>query len=46
MGIDDDDYVVPPVCKACSNEVFEEGDKDDISEVYAAIQAKSGRYEN
>jgi hypothetical protein len=38
--------VKPLICKACSSEVFDEGDKTDISKIYAAIQAKSGRYEN
>jgi hypothetical protein len=27
-------------------ELFEVGDRADISEIYAAIQAKSGRYIN
>lgn len=44
--MEDDDYVVPLICKSCCNEVFEEGDKTDISEIYAVIQAKSGRCEN
>lgn len=46
MGIEDDDYEVPLICKACCNEVFEEGDKVDISKAYEVIQAKSGKYEN
>jgi hypothetical protein len=46
VGIEDGDYVAPLICKSCCNEVFEEGDKTDISEIYAAIQAKTGRYEN
>jgi hypothetical protein len=41
VGIDDDDYVVPLIFKSCSNEVFEEGDKVDISKAYAVIQAKT-----
>lgn len=46
VNIVDDDYEVPLICKSCCNEVFEEGDKVDISKAYAVIQAKSGRYEN
>ena len=42
IGIEDGDYEVPLICNSCCNEVFEEGDDTDISEVYAAIQAKSG----
>lgn len=38
--------VTPLICKSCCNEVFEEGERADISEIYAAIQAKSGRSEN
>jgi hypothetical protein len=46
VGIVDDDYVVPLICKACFYDVFEEGDKTDLSEIYVAILTKSGRYEN
>ncbi len=46
IGIEGGDEVAPFICKGCFYEVFEEGDKADISELYAAIQAKSGRYEN
>jgi hypothetical protein len=46
IGIEGGDVVKPLICKACSSEVFDEGDKTDISKIYAAIQAKSGRYEN
>jgi hypothetical protein len=46
LGIKDDDYEVPLICKAYCNEIFEEGDKIEISEIYDAIQVKSGRYEN
>ncbi|MGB7291831.1 MAG: hypothetical protein WBD99_06650 [Thermodesulfobacteriota bacterium] len=41
----DEDYVAPFICKTCCEEVFKEGTKVDISRAYAAIQAKSGRYE-
>jgi hypothetical protein len=44
VNIEDDDYVRPSICKSCCNEVFEEGDETDISKIYNAIQAKSGRY--
>jgi hypothetical protein len=43
VGIEDDE---PLICKSCCQEVFEEGDKVDISKAYAMIQAKSGRYDN
>jgi hypothetical protein len=46
VNIEDDDYVLTPICKARCNEGFEEGDKVDIPTVYAAIQAKSRRYLN
>jgi hypothetical protein len=46
IGIEGGDCEVPLICKSCCEEVFEEGDKTDISQIYAAIQAKSGRYEN
>jgi hypothetical protein len=46
LGIKDDDYEVPIICKACCNEIFEEGDTTEISEIYDAIRAKSRRYEN
>ena len=46
VGIEDDDYVVPLICKSCSNKVFDEGDKVDISKAYEVIRSKSGRYEN
>lgn len=46
VNIEDDDYVVPSICKSCSKEVFEEGAEVDISKIYEVIQAKSGRYEN
>jgi hypothetical protein len=46
IGVEDDDYVVPLICKACCNEVFEEGEEVDISKAYAVIQRKSGRHEN
>jgi hypothetical protein len=44
VGIEDDDYVVPLICKSCCEEVFEEGEPVNISKAYAAIQTKSGRY--
>jgi hypothetical protein len=46
VGIEGGDEVAPSICKACFYDVFEEGDKTDISEIYATIQAKGGRYEN
>ncbi len=46
MGREGDDYEVPLICKSCSEEVFEEGDKTDICRIYAAIQAKSGNNVN
>jgi hypothetical protein len=46
VGIEGDDYVVPLICKSGCEEVFEEGEKTDMSKIYAAIQSKSGRYEN
>jgi hypothetical protein len=46
VNIEDEDYVVPSMCKSCSKEVFGEGTEIDISKIYAVIQAKSGRYEN
>ena len=46
IGIEGGDHVVPLICKSCCEDVLEEGDRADISEIYAAIQDKSGRYEN
>jgi hypothetical protein len=46
IGIEGGDEVAPLICKACFYDVFKEGDKTDVSKIYAAIQAKSGRYEN
>lgn len=46
VGVEGGDEVAPLICKDCFYDVFEEPDKVDISEIYAAIQAKSGRYEN
>jgi hypothetical protein len=46
IGTEDDDYVVPLICKSCSKEVFGEDIDVDIAKVYEVIQAKSGRYEN
>jgi hypothetical protein len=46
IGIEGGDYVAPLICKSCCEEVFEQGDNIDISEIYAEIQVKIGRYEN
>jgi hypothetical protein len=46
IGIEDDDDVVPLICKECSKEVFGKRIEVDIAKAYEVIQAKSGRYEN
>jgi hypothetical protein len=44
IGLEGGDEVKPLICKSCFYDVFDEGDKIDLSEIYAAIEAKSGRY--
>lgn len=46
LGIEGGDEAKPLICKACFYDVFEEGDKVEISKAYATIQSKSGSYEN
>jgi hypothetical protein len=46
IGVEGGDEVVPLICRACSKEVFDEGEEVDISKAYAVIQRKSGRHEN
>lgn len=46
VGLEDDDYVFPLICKSCCDEVLEEGTAVDVSKAYDVIQAKSGRFMN
>ena len=43
VNIHEDDYIVPLICEDCFYKVFEEGDRAEIPEIYAVIQAESGR---